>query len=560
LKEDFSILHSIQLEGRAAYKEAATHCIAVDRILNSWLVEFVLSFCIILNLLVVVAETDATAEEGDTAPVWVVASNCAFLGVFSIELALRLMTHHFKFFKDPWNVMDFCVVLPDIVLQLLDILVGHRINISFFRVLRLLRLGRAVRILVWFPELFAMIRSLVFAMKAIFWGTQLIMIFLLLWSIIGVQFIHPLSRELQERGVWDDCGRCSEAFSSVPMALLTFFQQIVAGDSWGMVTRPIVEAYPSTFIYFLGVFVSVGMAIMNLILAVIVDKADDAKQVSLGLAADKKAAHADAAQPVLRQMCKDLDTDDSGYLSYNELVGGWDKVAEFREVCSHMDISREDMDIVWKLLDHDGSGYVDYEEFIKQMYKMKCDDQHMMLVFIRYYVYEIRHGLAHQIKSLKNGFDEVASVLRDMGPYLPGASSAKRKNSGIYTLDHQDGHIHIDTDARLEQAQETANLLSEEHLAGIDKTVEELHNAHIQLREKLASLTLCSPTLERGNESSGAAYRRDVDGRIAPLGMIEDGSKLIGQEVGAKTAALAGAALVPETISPGDIERLQVLL
>merc|ERR1712232_1172097 len=90
-----------------------------------------------------------------------------------------------------------------------------------------------------------------------------------------------------------DCERCGRAFESVFASMLTFTQQIVAGDSWGVVTLPIIEAHPWTAVFFVSVLVSIQLGLMNLILSVIVDKAQQ--------------AHADDARFVLQQRQEEFE-------------------------------------------------------------------------------------------------------------------------------------------------------------------------------------------------------------------------------------------------------------
>merc|ERR1719440_1045216 len=77
---------------------------------------------------------------------------------------------------------------------------------------------------------------------------------------------------------WDNCERCVRSFSSVMAANLTFFQTIIAGDSWGKVAIPVTEAYPLASIIFVGSLFSIVVGIMNLIVAVLVDTASEARE------------------------------------------------------------------------------------------------------------------------------------------------------------------------------------------------------------------------------------------------------------------------------------------
>merc|ERR1719424_2382706 len=86
--------------------------------------------------------------------------------------------------------------------------------------------------------------------------------------MVAVLFIHPLNVEIDYEG---SCDRCPRAYSSVLHSTLTFSQQIVAGDAWGTATIPVIEAHPWTSFFFMGVYLTVAVAVMNLILGVVVN-------------------------------------------------------------------------------------------------------------------------------------------------------------------------------------------------------------------------------------------------------------------------------------------------
>merc|ERR1719401_278388 len=114
----------------------------------------------------------------------------------------------------------------------LEFILGNMPNFSVLRAFRLVRLLRAFKALSMFPELKALLGSFACALKAIIWGVILIVGVIAIWSILAVQLIHPLNREVAGQDYYKGCDRCPEAFASVFKASLTIFQTIVAGDSW----------------------------------------------------------------------------------------------------------------------------------------------------------------------------------------------------------------------------------------------------------------------------------------------------------------------------------------
>ena len=214
---------------------------------------------------------------------------------------------------------------------------------------------------------------------------------LLILGIIAVEFVHPKSTELAAQGVYADCERCHRAFQTVWFSAITFWQQIVAGDSWGRITIPIMETYPETIPYFAMVFITIDLGLLNLILSVIVDKAHQAQQEDIKFQLTQRQAAFEGAKRSLLQLCEMLDEDQSGSLSFEELLEGYDKLPEFQEQMRLMDVEREDMQSLFRVLDEDGSGDIQYSEFVEQVVKMRSQDTTLSLLFLRSQMKDMKH-------------------------------------------------------------------------------------------------------------------------------------------------------------------------
>lgn len=376
--------------------------------LRSPIIENSMTAVILANFLVIILETDMIAAHQDPA-LWMEVAGWIVLSSFVIELSARVYTEREGFWTDRWNICDVIIVTTDAVFSLTAVVFGSFFPVSILRIFRLCKIARVSRVMRVFPELRLMMAGMIGAMSAIMWGAMLLAIGLLVWSIIAVQFIHPLNQELAEQGVYGDCERCGKAFQDVMSSCLTLFQQIVAGDSWGQVTIPIIDHYPASALYFGAVFLSVGMAILNLMLAVCVDVATQARQgLKAEMDQEKMLSQQDMAGKLI-QICREMDSDNSGELTKQELVEGFDNSEEFRATLLDLDIAREDLEIVWIILDSDKSGDVSYTEFIAQLLGMKSSDSQFMLAYIKYYITIIREKMGEQMEDLKK---DVATEIR----------------------------------------------------------------------------------------------------------------------------------------------------
>merc|ERR1711871_1408918 len=120
-------------------------------------------------------------------------------------------------------------------------------------------------------ELRSLVMGVVVVSKTLGWALLIVLIFMTIWSTLAVEMLHPLMEEVAASNVWEDCERCERSFSSIMAANLTFFQTIIACDSWGRVAIPVIELYPLAAIIFVGSLFSVVVGIFNLIVAVLVD-------------------------------------------------------------------------------------------------------------------------------------------------------------------------------------------------------------------------------------------------------------------------------------------------
>jgi len=169
----------------------------------------------------------------------------AIIGVFVIEISLKLYVQRLRFFRSGWNLFDFSVV----ALSLIP-------DAGAFTVLRALRVLRLFRLFSVIPEM----RSVVEALAKAIPGMGAIML------VLGVIFYVAAVM-----GAKLFAGTHPQFFGDLGGSAFTLFQ-VMTLESWSMgVARPVIAEHPFAWIFFVGFIVLTSFAVLNLFIAVIVD-------------------------------------------------------------------------------------------------------------------------------------------------------------------------------------------------------------------------------------------------------------------------------------------------
>lgn len=415
------------------------------------------NFCGVIvgaNLALIVWETDARAQlssidrrqslNGNSADLqqqeddlnWqiqvITTVNLVFLVYYSIECFCRFSaTRPFsRFFFSRWNILDVFVVLVDVSgLMVQWATSGSETNLSnvaLLRNLRMCRLLRLSRFFTAFRELYSLVCGLTNCMKTLLWSAGLILLTLTVWSIVAVEYVSPLMPTIHDSGLWEGCTWCPEAFETVMGANLTFFQ-IISGDGWSALARPIIRKHFWVAALFVSMIFVVSFGLLNLIIAAIVDTAALARENDIDTLARIRHVERQEAWLTFERLCIELDSDLSSGISLAELKEGLKANPMLQAYFSVMGVEEDDLEEVFLILDEDENGVLSYAEFHTQLYKMKTMEVKTQLFYVTRYVQVIQKQVAKQEEMLSN-FLSSACGPRGCSPKLnkgrlsPGAS------------------------------------------------------------------------------------------------------------------------------------------
>lgn len=370
------------------------------------LLEAVIGPVIIANLAFVCYETDLKTLEDDLSqvPQWLSLVNRGFLAFYTVELFIHVYVERMSFHKSYWNIFDAFIVASGLSGEVVSLFSSDLdegfsgSQVGVLRTFRVLRMLRVVRLLSAYKELWLLVRNLLSAMRTLFWSAVLFAIMLTIWSILAVEYIHPVMSEVTR----DECRFCAVAFSSVLRADFTFFQ-IMSGDDWGVLANEVIDEHPWTALVFVPMVVTMVFGMINLISAVMVENAAQARLDDHAAVAKEQAKRMRRAKTELEAIFLQLDSRGSGELTLDEIYKGSKTNEQFKNVLNVLHVKPQELKYLFAILDEDSSGTVTATEFADRLYYMKTQETRTTLMF-----------LWHNVSDLSRKQEEHLSLLRSV--------------------------------------------------------------------------------------------------------------------------------------------------
>jgi voltage-gated sodium channel len=167
------------------------------------------------------------------------------LGVFVIEILLRIYAHRLAFFRDPWSLFDFTVVAIALVPAS-----------GPLAVLRALRILRVLRLLTLVPSMRRVVGALLGSIPGL---SSIALVLLLIYYVFAVIATKLFGEDFPQ---W---------FGSIGESLYSLFQ-IMTLESWSMgIVRPVMVEHPYAWIFFIIFILIATFTMLNLFIAIIVN-------------------------------------------------------------------------------------------------------------------------------------------------------------------------------------------------------------------------------------------------------------------------------------------------
>jgi len=191
------------------------------------------------------------------------------LGIFVVEVGLKLVATGTRFFRSGWNVFDFLIVAIALVPAA-----------GPFAVLRTLRVLRLLRLVNKLPRLRRIVESMLRAIPSIGWLSLLLMLIFYIFAVMGTSLFGPAFPD------W---------FGTLGASLYTLFQ-VMTLESWSMgIARPVMEQFPAAPLFFIPFILIATYSMLNLFIAVVVSTMQSLHDEEKAAVAEETGLYGDTA-------------------------------------------------------------------------------------------------------------------------------------------------------------------------------------------------------------------------------------------------------------------------
>jgi voltage-gated sodium channel len=216
--------------------------LGLARWVESALVQRIIISAILINAVILGMETSSALME--RYGTWLVLIDKLCLGLFVIELSIKLFAYRLLFWRNGWNVFDFFVVG-----------IALAPGTGTWAVLRSLRVLRVLRLLTVVPAMRKVVAAFLHSIPGLGGVVAVMGIFFYTAAVLATNLFgetHP------------------QWFGTLGASLYSLFQ-IMTLESWSMgIVRPVMEVHSWAWAFFVPFIMIATFTILNLFIGIIV--------------------------------------------------------------------------------------------------------------------------------------------------------------------------------------------------------------------------------------------------------------------------------------------------
>jgi len=334
--------------------------------------EYIVAFAICINGLFIGVQTKYQADNlTEDVPLFFTISEFIFCFIFTAECVSKLFYQKFAYLSPQnwrWNIFDLFLV----ILQLVEVVgmvtssdgadgsgVANMTFLRMFRMLRLCRIFRLVRLMQFVGELNAIVSSIANSMRPLFWTMVLLSLLIYIVGILFTQlvFTHAIDTD----GGYSSDPELAYWWGSLSRVFLSLYQAIMGGVDWDDLTRPLMKIswyFGPMFVLYMAFAM---LAMMNVITGIFVNSA---------IAHAEQEKDQDFSSMSRELFCE--EDEDETEVTWDVFEKHVNQPGNFQAYVRSIGIEPKDAKIMFKLLDSDESGSLDMDELLGGMIRLRA--------------------------------------------------------------------------------------------------------------------------------------------------------------------------------------------
>lgn len=293
---------------------------------------------------------------------WWKIANISF---FTIEMFVRILAEQRDFFAKAnpmrvWNVLDTCLWAISVV----DLVTS---NVAV-QILRVFRLGRAIRLFEVFPELRAMFWSCFACGQSLLWAFLLLAGFM---YIVGIYFMVVALYYLKDTTHLDNEKEyklnLASNWNGLYISLMSLMYSITGGLSWQPLAEPFYHMghWGDFHGFVFTAFIAMStIGLLNILIGIFAQKATDVSSVSRDAAITQAYLKIMDNRRNMEEIFDEFDKDADSHITTKEIEVGLTQ-PRIQAYFYLLDIDVADEKLFLDHFDENHNGYVSKDEFVK---------------------------------------------------------------------------------------------------------------------------------------------------------------------------------------------------
>ncbi|XP_067130873.1 sodium channel protein 1 brain-like [Centruroides vittatus] len=252
--------------------------------------EMIIFLIIVINLIVMSFEH---YKQSENTTMILEYMNIIFTTCFTLEAIIKITGLGYHYFRMPWNIFDFCIVIASIIGVIFEeALQKFIISPTLLRVIRLVRIGRILRLIKAAKGIRKLLFALIVSLPALFNIGALLFLVTFIYSIIGMSLFAHVKHD---NNITDTINFETFAHS---MALLF---RLATSAGWNDILEPLTVQPPDcdpnynnlpngncgysfvAVLYLVSYIIINYMIIINTYIAIILENLNQANQEEMGI-------------------------------------------------------------------------------------------------------------------------------------------------------------------------------------------------------------------------------------------------------------------------------------